>query len=141
MSLEHFWPASFEKMSKPMTRSAERKAETLAKDGNHEKSPTANANATDSVRLDTLDPTLSKAFLTMTEHLTQVIDNKLSPLLLTVQANVTALQQAGKCLDEVEEQVDAVENSATYAGNCVQELEKQVLVLTERLDGLEDRSR
>ncbi len=68
----------FEKMSKPPTRSGEKKAETLAKDGNHEKSPTANANATDSIRLDTLDPTLFKAFLMTTEHLTQVIDNKLS---------------------------------------------------------------
>ena len=138
MSLEHFWPTSFEEMSKP-SRRTEKKTETQAKDGDQEKPSTA--NAADSNGLDTLDPALSKAFLTMTKHLTQVIDDKLSPLLLTVQANASALQQVGTRLDEMEVRVDAAEGLASDAGSRVQELEKQVLVLTERMDGLEDRSK
>lgn len=101
MSLEHFWPSSFEKISKPTTRSTDKRGKLLAKDGDHEKSPTANANA--SKGLDGLDPAVFKAFMAMMEHIMKVIDDKLSQLLQTIQAHVTALHEAGKRLDEVEE--------------------------------------
>lgn len=86
---------------KPTTRSAKKKAELLAKDGAHEKLSSDEANADD--ELVGLDPDMSKVFLAMREHITKIIDDKLGPLLQTVQVHIVTLQDAEKRLDEAEE--------------------------------------
>ena len=135
MSLERFWPASFEKMSTITTRQQD-KSRT---ERQQQEEATSEANASED--MDSLDPATAKAFQAMTEHITKAIDNKLSPLLQSIEALVSGIQKAEKRLDEVEERVEAVETTTVSNESRVEQLEKQLQDTMDRLDSMEDRNR
>ena len=170
MSLEQFWPSSFENMNTSTigrtTRAKDGKEPTSAANANtskeqnsldpatagrttrakdgKEKEPTpgANANATASKEPNSgLDPATAKAFKAMTDQLTKVIDAKMSPIVESIQMVVSGLRATEKRLDEVEERVDAVETATASCDGRVLQLEKQLKDATERLDSFEDRNR
>ncbi|KAI9532560.1 hypothetical protein NQZ68_031262 [Dissostichus eleginoides] len=62
----------------------------------------------------------------MTANIIKVIDDKLSPLVETINNHSAELQSANRRLDEAENRIMAVENSATAQKPRIAELEKQI---------------
>ncbi len=135
MSLENFWPQSFDKMGR--TRGNRDKKDSPSESGED----TQDGNRAESEVGDGLDPALAKALNVMTTNIIKVIDIKLSPLAETVRKHATDLQTASKRLDEAETRLSAAENCTTAQEPRIVELEKQVSALTESLDMAENYSR
>lgn len=78
MSLESFWPQSFDSMGKPRKPKDKNDAPSgnndSHQDGEGPPSPDANEATVD------LDPAMAKAFEVMTANITKVIDDKLGPI-------------------------------------------------------------
>lgn len=134
MSLDNFWPQSFDNMGR--TRGIKDKKDVPNKpDGD-----TQNGDRAELPAADGLDPALAKALSVMTSNIIKVIDDKLSPLVETIYKNTTEIQAASKRLDEAEARLLAVEGSAETQAPRIVELEKQVNALTESLDMAENYS-
>ncbi|CAL9707497.1 unnamed protein product [Knipowitschia caucasica] len=135
MSLESFWPQSFNEMKK--SRVNKDKKDTLsevaegAQDGGQ----------ADSDIPDGLDPALAKALSLMTANIIKVIDEKLSPLAETIHKHAAELQTASKRLDEAEARLLATEEAAATHEPRIIELEKQVSALKNSLDMAENYNR
>ncbi|XP_030282868.1 uncharacterized protein LOC115587269 [Sparus aurata] len=135
MSLEDFWPQSFDNMGR--TRGNKDKKDVPTEpDGD-----TQDGDQAEFAAVDGLDPGFAKALSVMTSYIIKVIDDKLSPLVETIYKNTTEIQAACKWLDEAEARLLAVENSAETQEPRIVELEKQVSALTESLDMAENYSR
>lgn len=135
MSLEDFWPQSFDNMGRPRGNKDKKDVPTEP-DGD-----TQDGDQAEFAAVDGLDPGLAKALSVMTSNIIKVIDDKLSPLVETIYKNTTEIQAACKRLDEAEARLLAVENSAETQEPRIVELEKQVSALTESLDMAENYSR
>ncbi|KAL3063691.1 hypothetical protein OYC64_000094 [Pagothenia borchgrevinki] len=119
MSLENFWPQSFDKMGRTQRNrdkkdTAESEPGECMQDGDQAESDIS----------DELDPALAKALNLMTANIIKVIDDKLSPLVKTINNHSAELQSANRRLDEAETRIMAVENSATAQEPRIAELEK-----------------
>lgn len=135
MSLENFWPRSFDKMGR--TRAKKDQKDALSEPGDG----TQDGDQAESDTAEGLDPALAKALSVMTANIIKVIDEKLSPLAETIHKHATELQTANKRLDEAEARLLAVENSAEAQEPRIAKLEKQVSALTESLDMAENYNR
>ena len=120
MSLESFWPQSFDKMKKSRVNK-DRKDTLSAPDEGPQDGGQADSDISDG-----LDPALAKALSLMTANIIKVIDEKLSPLTETIHKHAAELQTAGKQLDEAETRLLAAENTVTAHEPHIIELEKQV---------------
>ncbi|KAJ4937088.1 hypothetical protein JOQ06_001672 [Pogonophryne albipinna] len=136
MSLENFWPQSFDKMGRTQ-RNRDKKDTAESEPGEC----TQDGDQAESVISDELDPALAKALNFMTANIIKVIDDKLSPLVETIHNHSVELQSANRRLDEAETRIMAVENSATVQEPRIAELEKQVSALAESLDMAENYNR
>lgn len=134
MSLQNFWPQSFDKMGR--TRGNKDKKDAPSDTGDD----TQDGDQPEGT-VDGLDPALAKALSVMTSNIIKVIDEKLSPLAETIHRHSTELNAASERLDEAEARLLAVENSDAAREPRIVELEKQVSALTERLDMAENYSR
>lgn len=123
--MENFWPQSFNKMGR--RRGNKDKNEASSKLGD-----TQDGNVAESDSCDGLHPALAKALGVMTSNIPKVINEKLSPLAEAIRKHDTEFQAAGKCLDEAEARLLAVENSTAVHEPRIVELEKQVSTLMER---------
>lgn len=135
MSLENFWPQSFDKMGR--TRGNKEKKDVLSEPGDDSQ----DGDQTEFETADGLEPALAKVLSVMTHNIIKVIDEKLSPLTETIHKHATELQAASKRLDEAEARLLTVENSADAQEPRIVELEKRVGALTERLDMAENYSK
>ncbi|KAL3045309.1 hypothetical protein OYC64_013553 [Pagothenia borchgrevinki] len=135
MSLENFWPQSFNKMGRTQ-RNRNKKDTAESEPGEC----TQDGDQAESDISDELDPALAKALNLMTANIIKVIDDKRSPLVEAINNHSAEVQSANR-LDEAETRIMAVENSATAQEPRIAELEKQVSALTESLDMAENYSR
>ncbi|KAI4794776.1 hypothetical protein KUCAC02_031847 [Chaenocephalus aceratus] len=136
MSLENFWPQSFDKMGRTQ-RNRDKKDTAESEPGEC----TQDGDQAESGISDELDPALAKALNVMTDNIIKVIDEKLSPLVETIHNHSVELQSANRRLDEAETRIMAVENFATAQEPRIAELEKQVSALAESLDMAENYNR
>lgn len=140
MSLQTFWPHSFDSMGKPKTRARDKDPASSSdldaqQDGERPVSPGANLGSVD------LDPAMAKAFEVMTANITKVIDDKLSPLSEVVRQHTEDLKSATTRLDEAEARILATEDSVLAYEARIGHLEKEVSVLSDKADMAENYSR
>ena len=105
MSLETFWPQSFNKMGR--ARGNRDKRDVPSEPGDD----TQDGDQAEFETVDGLDPAFAKALSVMTSNIIKVIDEKLSPLAETIHKLATLLQAASRWFDEAEARLPAVENS------------------------------
>ncbi|CAB1436489.1 unnamed protein product [Pleuronectes platessa] len=96
MSLENFWPQSFDEMGR--TRGNKDKKDALSEPGDD----THDGDLAEPDSADGLDPALAKALNVMTSNIIKVIDEKLGPLAETIRKHATEIQTANERLDEAE---------------------------------------
>ncbi|XP_045931245.1 uncharacterized protein LOC123986873 isoform X2 [Micropterus dolomieu] len=106
MSLENFWPQSFDEMGR--TRGNKDKKDVPSEPGDD--NVTQDGDQTEFDTADGLDPALAKTLSIMTSNIIKVIDEKLSPLAETIHKHATELLAASKRLDEAGTRLLAVEN-------------------------------
>lgn len=135
MSLERFWPQSFDNMGRTRANKDKKDALSEPEEGSQD------GDQAESDISEGLDPALAKALSLMTANIIKVIDEKLSPLAVTISKHAAELQSAGNRLDEAEARLLAVENTVTVHEPRIAELEKQVSALTESLDMAENYNR
>lgn len=97
--------------------------------------------ATASKMASVLDPALRQAIQEITDNISKVIDEKLSPLSQTLQAHALQLQNFGKREDKAEERTSGVEEASVQASQRIEALEKEMQSMAEHIDDLENRGR
>lgn len=136
MSLETFWPQSFDNMGRTQKTKDKKDVPPVASESSQDAYQPPSPDA-----LTNLDPPMAKAFEDMTGNIIKVIDDKLSPLAETVRQHGENIEAAGAWLDEAEARILASENSVTAHETRIEQLEKQVSVLSEKVDMAENYSR